>query len=232
MLLLSLLTLPFDSFTQNNPPCQYASSTQVKPQLRYQSRGNGSCEGFIQDLVSAPKLEIVSFTFGRFSYSPTQAEIISLQPPSNFKERLYIEAKGIPFELDYRMNTVIGYKEDFDWNTGTVLTQKEETRQSKKIGVVGYTKDTNGKIKVVPLRIKNKSHSNYLFIIFRSNSSLRQIKWQTNTSSTWQIKKGEFLKGEAIVIPIPYQPNISTISIKGIDGEGDEIIDDFDLKVK
>lgn len=212
----------------------YSPATWVSKKFSYQERANGSCEGFIKDEKSASKfVEVVSFTYGKFTYDSNKAETIHLQPPKNFNKQLYIEAKGIPFDLSYRMNAVISNSEVLYWNTDEVLLHFERTKFYENIGVTGYLENSvfNDK-NYVPLRIVDNESNEYLFFIIRSNGSLRNTKWKTNTDTNWQSESGIYEKGDPIQLVFKYESKITEIEFQGINNEGELIIEKFMVKLQ
>lgn len=211
----------------------YTPSTWVNKKFSYQKRGNGSCEGFVKDKVSATRFEVVSFTFGKFKYDSKIEESIYLQTPKGFKSNLDIEAKGIPFDLDYRMNANISNKDVLNWNTGEVLLHHEKAKNYENIGVTGYiANNKNGVKKFVPLRIVDNEYNQYLFLIFRSNGSLRNIKWKTNINSNWHMESSSFEEEEPISLIFEYKKGIDEITINGINDSGTRITAKFNLQLK
>lgn len=228
---LIVLTLFNPNYSFSQDCSAYASSKRTGP-LSYQGRPHGGCEGFISDKTSASKFDVVSFTFGKFEYDDSISEKIYLQTPKGFGKPLNVEAKGVPSNLDYRMDALIARNEIFPWDTGEVLLQNEKTKKSENIGVTGYLRSSKNKKIYVPLRIVDNENSEYLFIIFRSNGSLRGVEWKTSLDKDWRSKSGNFVAENPILLIFENKPGIDQIKIKGINDGGDEINETIDLELK
>lgn len=180
-----LLFLFFFSSIQTDAQCDPALVTFDNSQVAYNKRGN-RCEGTYTSTVSAPGLELVGLTIGKFIYDLKMDEILTITAPFT-DEFLNLRATGIPMKTYYRMDASLSAGEELKWPLKDVIFPKKLS--ANNIGLVGWTGKGNDKLFVPVLatpKINNSVTDGKIWIVMRSSADVVQAQWRFATIQNGQ----------------------------------------------
>ncbi|MCP4402325.1 MAG: hypothetical protein GY801_34095 [bacterium] len=146
--------------------------------LKYRGRGN-RCEGLYRTGISAPAIEVVGATEGKFQFELKQDEVLEISSSISRGQTIHVRAMGIPDKLYYRMDTELKPGQTLQWPVAEVLYLEQFSY--KEIGVFGWVGAETEKIYipvVVATTVGPVANDVKIRLYLRTSVNVKNMQWR------------------------------------------------------